>query len=79
MDSLLMMDNLDYKPTTKELSKDIGMMAPWKPPGSDGIPVDLLCNFKSFLLLDLHDILVTFWKEGMVPQDMRDAKIITLY
>ena len=28
MDSLLMMDDLDCKPTTEELSKAIGMMAP---------------------------------------------------
>ena len=30
-------------------------------------------------LLYLHEILVKCWRESMVPQEMRDAKIITLY
>ena len=79
MDSLPMMDDLDSVPTTEELSKAIDMMAPWKAPGSDGIPADLLRNCKSCLLPHLHDILAKCWREGIVPQDMRDAKIIVLY
>ena len=31
------------------------------------------------LLPLLHEILVKCWREGKVPQDMRDAKVITLY
>ena len=27
----------------------------------------------------LHEVLCQCWREGAVPQDMRDAKIITLY
>ena len=72
MESLPTMDDLDNEPTVEELSKAITAMAPWKAPGSDGIPVDLLC-----LSPLLHDILVKCWREGMVPQDMCDAKIIT--
>ncbi|MCP4267312.1 MAG: hypothetical protein GY777_17355, partial [Candidatus Brocadiaceae bacterium] len=79
MGSLPTMDDLDCEPTTEELSKAIDLMAPWKAPGSDGIPADLLRHCKSSLLPHLHDILVKCWREGMVPQDMRDAKIITLY
>ena len=74
-----MLDDLNCEPTIEELSKTIDMMAPWKAPGSDGIPVDLLHNCKSFLLPHLHNVLVKCRREGMKPQDMRDAKIITLY
>ena len=31
------------------------------------------------LLPPLHEVLCQCWKEGAVPQDMRDSKIITLY
>ena len=79
MDSLPTMDDLDCEPTTEELSKAIVEMAPWKAPGSDGIPADLLRHCKSCLVPILHDILVKCWREGIVPQDMRDSKIITLY
>ena len=34
------MDDLDNEPTAEELSKAITAMAPWKAPGSDGIPAD---------------------------------------
>ena len=53
MDSLPMMD----WPATKELSKAIYMMAPWKISGSDGIIADLLRNVKSGLFSHLHDVL----------------------
>ena len=31
------------------------------------------------LLTDLHAILCLCWREGQVPQDMRDSNIVTLY
>jgi len=34
---------------------------------------------KPALLEPLHEVLCLCWKEGAVPQDMRDATIITLY
>ena len=71
-----MMDDLDSVPTTEKLSKAIDIMVPWKAPGSDGIPADLLCHCKSCLLPNLHNILVKCLREGIVPQDMRDAKIL---
>ena len=72
------MDDLDNEPTVEELNKTITAMALWKAPGSDGISADLLQHCKSCLLPLLHDFLVKCWREDMVPQDMCDAKIITL-
>ena len=77
IENLSTLDDLDTKPTVKELGKAITEMVSWKAPGSDGIPVDL---FRQCCLLPLlHEILVKCWREGKVLQDMRDTKIITLY
>ena len=62
-----------------ELSKAIDNLASGKAPGSDGIPPDLIKHCKTTLLLPLHVVLCQCWQERSVPQDTRDAKIITLY
>ena len=77
--SLPVMEELDAQPTVDELSKAIDSLAAGKAPGSDGLPPDLIKHCKSALLIPLHNLLVKCWEEGAVPQDMRDAKIITLY
>ena len=79
METYETLHELDMEPTTEELSKAISKMTAGKAPGSDGIPPDLLRSCKTSLLPLLYDILIKCWKEGEVPQDMRDAKIITLY
>ena len=73
------MEELDTEPTLEELRKAIDSLASGKAPGSDGIPPDLLKHCKTTLLHSLHVLLCQCWQEGAVPQDMRDAKIITLF
>ena len=73
------MEGLDAEPTLGELSKAIDSLACGKAPGIDGIPPDLIKRCKTTLLQPLHDLLCQCWSEGVVPQDMRDAKIVTLY
>ena len=73
------MEELDAEPTVDELSKVIDSLATGKAPGSDSIPPDLIKHCKTTLLHPLHKVLCHCWREGAVPQDMRDAKIITLY
>ena len=72
-------EELDTEPTLKELNKAIDSLASGKAPGSDGIPPDLIKHCKTTLLHCLHVILCQCWQEGVVPQDMQDAKIITLF
>ena len=79
IDSLPTMEELDAHPTLEELSKAIDSLAAGKAPGSDGLPPDLIKHCKTALLIPLHKLLCECWEEGAVPQDMRDAKIITLY
>ena len=73
------MEELDTEPTLEELSKAIDSLASGKAPGSDGIPPDLLKHCETTLLHSLHVLLCQCWQEGAVPQDTRDAKIITLF
>ena len=72
------MEELDTEPTLEELSKAIDSLASGKAPGSDGIPPDLLKHCNTTLLHSLHVLLCQCW-QGAVPQDMREAKIITLF
>ena len=79
VERLPVMEELDAVPTEDELSKAIDSLASGKAPGNDSIPPDLLKQCKTTLLHPLHELLCQCWEEGAVPQDMRDAKIVTLY
>ena len=79
IEPLPIMEELDAEPTLAELRKAIDSLACGKAPGTDGIPPDLIKCCKNTLLQPLHDVLCQCWREGTVPQDMRDAKIVTLY
>ena len=72
-------EELNVEPTMDELSKVIDCLATGKAPGSDSIPPDLIKQCKTTLLHPLHEVLCQCWREGAVWQDMRDAKIVTLY
>ncbi|XP_062615832.1 uncharacterized protein LOC134277519 [Saccostrea cucullata] len=74
------MEELDAPPSIDELSKAINSLASGKAPGSDGIPPEVIKAGKSSTLLHhLHKLLLQCWEEGTIPQDMRNASIITLY
>ena len=66
-------------PTMDELSKVIDRLATGKAPGSDSFSPDLIKHCKTTLLHPLHEVLCQCWRERAVLQDMRDAKIVTLY
>ena len=76
---LPVMVELDSQPTMEELSKAINRLSCGKAPGSDGIPSEVLKSGKPALLQPLHDLLCHCWEQGYIPQDMRDANIVTLY
>ena len=73
------MEELDHLPTEGELSKAIDSLACAKAPGKDGIPPELLKQGKLTPLQSLHKLLCLCWEQGHIPQDMRDANIVTLY
>ena len=79
MESFSTMDELDSEPTLEEIKQALDQLSFGKAPGNDGIPVDVIKCAKETLLKELHEILCHWWKESDVPQDMRDANIVTLY
>ena len=79
IEELPVLEELDCEPTKEELSKAIDALACGKAPGEDSIPPEIIKCGKPTLLEPLHALLCLCWREGKVPQDMRDAKIITLY
>ena len=79
VECLQTVDVLDDKPTLDELRSAVGARTAGKAPGKDGIPSEVIKCAKATLLHELHDTLCLCWREGKVPQDMRDASIVTLY
>lgn len=74
------MDELDSPPIIDELMKAIDSLACGKAPGSHGIPPEIVkAGRESSFLGHLHEILLQCWEEGTIPQDMQDAKIVTLH
>ena len=73
------LEELDRELTIDELSEALDSLASGKAPGKDGIPVEVLKCCKETLITGLHEILCLCWSEGEVPQDMRDANVVTLY
>ncbi|XP_047490320.1 uncharacterized protein LOC125039959 [Penaeus chinensis] len=76
---LPVMEELDALPTKEELSKAISNLLSGKAPGIDSIPAEVLKGGKPALLEPLHTLLCKCWEKGHIPQDMRDANVITLY
>ncbi len=73
-------DELDLPPTIDELRKGINSLSCGKAPGSDGIPPEVVkAGRQNSLSGHLHEPLLQCWEECTIPQDLRDAKIVTLY
>ncbi|XP_018020632.1 uncharacterized protein LOC108676996 [Hyalella azteca] len=79
IENLPFLDALDAEPSVEELNKAIDILPCGKAAGEVGIPPEVIKSGKPALLGPLHELLCLCWREGQVPQDMRDAKIITLY
>ena len=77
--SLPVMEELDILPTMEELSKAIDRLACGKAPRKDGILPEVLKQGKLTILQPLHELLCLCWEQGHIPQDMRDANVVTLY
>ena len=73
------MEELVAIPLLEDLGKAIDSLTCGKAPGNDGIPPDMIRHCKTTLLQPLPDTLCQCWSEGGVPQNMRDAEIVTLY
>lgn len=62
-----------------EVSKAIDQLPSGKAPGSNCILAEVLKSEEAALLQPLYELLCICWQHGHIPQDMRDANILTLY
>ena len=76
---LPVLEELDQLPTMEEIQRAINNLSSGKAPGQDGIPAEIYKCGQEAILPVLHLLLLMCWNEGAVPQDMRDASIVTLY
>ncbi|XP_035672024.1 uncharacterized protein LOC118413014 [Branchiostoma floridae] len=70
---------LDNPPTQEEVKKAISKLKCHKAPGVDGIPAEVYKLGGDALLERLTGLFATCWERGVVPQDLRDAVIVSLY
>ena len=73
------MGELDKTPTIEELDEAIRDMKCGKACGEDGIPAEILQCTNGLVREELYKLLVMIWESGVVPMEMRHAKIVTLY
>ena len=76
---LPVMCELDDEPSIEELREAIEDLSIGKSTGSDNIPAEILKYNRDTITPHLHQLLLACWKHKEIPQNMRDANIITLY
>ena len=68
------------KPSTiDEIKKAIHQTVSGRASGKDGIPTEIYKAAGPDALVAFHDVLLTVWEEEMMPDDFRDALIVSLY
>ncbi|CAH1249728.1 Hypp8672 [Branchiostoma lanceolatum] len=72
-------EELDLLPSLEEVIKAVDQQKSGKAAGVDGIPPEVWKHGGVALHSKLHELLVHCWEQGKLPQDLRDAVIITLY
>ena len=77
--NLPVLNDFDAEPTEEVLSKAIDCVTIDKARGNASMPPEIMKSGKDALLQDLHELLCLCWREGTVPKDMCNAKIVTLY
>ena len=70
---------LDNPPSFEETTKAIKQIKCGKAAGVDGIPPEAWKHGGPALHRKLHELFLCCWEQGKLPQDLRDAVIITLY
>ena len=70
---------LDFTPTKEEVKAAIAKLKYHKAPGVDGIPAEVYKLGGDTLLEELTELFDMCWNNGTLPQDLRDAVIVSLY
>ena len=70
---------MDECPEIDEISKAIDMISYGKSPGSDRIHPEVIKRGGPGLLCALHEIIKKAWNTATVPQDWKDAQLVTIF
>ena len=70
---------VDDPPTREEIRKATMQLKVGKSPGIDGIPAEVYQHGGESVLDKLQDLFTNCWEKGTLPQDIREAVIVSLY
>ena len=70
---------MDATPTLEEIKTAIHSLKNNKAPGIDGIPGEVLKYGGDALHTRLHEMTTVMWEIERVPQQWKDARIISIY
>ncbi|XP_069187165.1 uncharacterized protein [Procambarus clarkii] len=79
IECLPIIKKFDLDPTVEEVKNALDSLSSGKAPVDNGIPPQVLKCAHGTLKTEFQELLCQCWREGSVPQDMRDANIITFY
>ena len=70
---------LDDPPTHEVIKKATLQLKVGKSPGTDGVPAEVYQHEGETVLDRLQDLFTNCWEKEALPQDLRDAVIVSLY
>lgn len=73
------LQELSGAPSLPEVEAAIKELSNGKAPGKDGIPVEIFKHGGFHLVSKLTSLFAIIWSEGSVPQDFKDASIISIF
>ena len=68
-----------HPPTCEEIKKATMQLKVGESPGTYGIPAEVSQHGGEAVLDKLQDLFTNCWEKGTLPQDLRDAVIVSLY
>ena len=70
---------LDLPPSIADVLKAVNRMKNNRASGPDGIPLEAFKHGGPQLTSKLHQLCLTIWTEEIVPKDLKDALIVTIF
>ncbi|KAF7242792.1 Cadherin-8 [Varanus komodoensis] len=71
--------SLDASQSKPETLQAISQLSSGKAPGSDAIPAEVYKEGGAVLVNKLTQLFQSFWNQGSIPQELKDASIMHLY
>jgi len=74
-----LLTNLDSPLALEEVAKAVKQLKSGKAAGGDAIPPELWINGGPLVVSKLHELFTACWTAGTIPQELKDAVIVTLF